>query len=259
MELKLNNKTALVMGGSSGLGFAIATELSKEGCDVTIASRNKNNLENAAAKIEEITDKKIKAAVCDVTKKTDIENLLFSFKTLDILVTNTGGPKVGSIMDLSDDDWQEGFENLLLSVVRLYRLVLPIMRRNNYGRIINIVSSSVREPIPNLLLSNSLRPAIVSLAKAVSSEVADNNITINNIAPGFIDTVRLGTLAEDLAKEGKKTKEQVFASFENQIPMKRIGTPQELAGLVVFLASEKASYITGTTIMVDGGRVRGVF
>jgi 3-oxoacyl-[acyl-carrier protein] reductase len=186
------------------------------------------------------------------------DEALRHYGRIDVLVTNNGGPRAGYFDDLSDEDWQQAHELTLMSAVRLIRAVLPAMRLQQWGRIINITSVSVKQPIDNLLLSNVYRAGVVGLAKTLSQQVAGDGITINNVAPGYTRTDRVLELAESQARAGDKTVEQILAERTAAWPMKRMGEPEELAALVAFLASERASYITGTTIQVDGGYVVGL-
>ena len=172
---------------------------------------------------------------------------------VDILVNNTGGPKAGFFDDLSDVDWISTFENTFLSAVRMTRAVLPSMKRNRWGRIVNISSVSAKQPIDNLILSNGIRMSVHGWAKTLSNELASENILINNVCPGFTKTERVDDLVANQAKELDMTKEKIVESIASNIPAKRVGNPEELASLVAFLSSERSSYITGQSIAVDGG------
>jgi 3-oxoacyl-[acyl-carrier protein] reductase len=199
---------------------------------------------------------------CDLADASSIRALLEAaerrFGGVDILVTNSGGPPPGSFADLSDEQWQTATESLLFSVIRLARGVLPYMKEKRWGRIVSLVSVSVKQPIENLLLSNAIRPAVVGFAKSLSQETAPHGITVNCVAPGYTRTGRLDELAAARAKRTGSSVEGVFRAWEATIPAGRLGRPEELADLVVFLASERAGYLTGLTIPFDGGSVRGL-
>jgi 3-oxoacyl-[acyl-carrier protein] reductase len=264
MDLGLKGKVALVLAASKGLGRASAQTLASEGASVVIGSRDKEALAQAAQDIEHASGSKVLPVPVDVTKPEELEAFVAAahraFGRIDILVNNAGGPPVGTFDAFNDAQWQAAFELTLLSVVRLTRLVLPYMRTTGSGRIINIVSTSVKQPIDNLLLSNAIRPAVIGLAKSLSNELAPDNITVNNVCPGRILTDRLlaghhmqGQLAKGVSPQ------EVLDAIAQDIPLKRLGKPEELAALVAFLASEQAAYITGTTTQVDGGLVRSLF
>jgi 3-oxoacyl-[acyl-carrier protein] reductase len=197
-----------------------------------------------------------------LNKQKDIENTVASVKrefgSIDVLVNNCGGPVPGTSRELSEPKWQNAFEQVLLSVVRFCNLIVPDMIIKEWGRIINIVSISVKQPIDNLVLSNSLRMGVLGFAKSLSNEVAKYNITVNNVAPGFTLTNRLYELAVERAKREKLSHEEILAEMAKQVPMNRLALPREIASAVVFLASENAGYLTGNTIHVDGGWVKGL-
>jgi len=199
----------------------------------------------------------------DLTKKEDIENLVAEsinkFNSIDILVNNAGGPPAGFFSDMTDENWQKGVDLTLMSSVRLTREVLPYMRKNKWGRIINITSVSVKQPINELLLSNSLRLSILGWAKTLANQVAAEGILINNVCPGWTRTDRVVEIFEARANSQGTTPEKVEAGITRGIPMGRLGKPEELASLVVFLGSEMASYITGVSVQVDGGSVQGLY
>lgn len=263
MDLGLNGKVAIVGGSSKGLGFAIALGLAREGANVTICARNEDELQQAAARIRGECGTEVLALQSDLTKYEDIKRLVNEtyqqFGRIDILVNNTGGPKPGGFFDHEDANWQEAFELLLLSVVRMCREVIPYMKKQGGGRIINDTSFTVKEPLSNLLLSNVFRVGVVSLAKTLSQELAADNILVNNVCPGSFRTARMEQLLEHRAEKEGKSAAQLEAEIAEAIPLGRILSPDELANLVVFLASDKASGITGETILVDGGKLRGLF
>lgn len=263
MELGIQGKTAAVAAASGGLGRAIAEELAREGANVAICSRDATRIEQAASEITRETEAEVLAIAADVSKGTEasrfVQEATQRFGGVDILVTNAGGPSPGGFDDFDDSAWQKAFELNLLSTVRMIREALPQMQERNWGRIIVLTSTSVKAPIPNLILSNSIRAGVLGMAKSLSSEVAQFNITVNNICPGRIDTNRVRSLDESTAKRSGRSPEDVRRERESQIPMRRYGSPEELAYLATFLASEKASYITGTSIQVDGGALGNLF
>src|SRR6266487_1280129 len=264
MNLGLKGKVALVLAASKGLGRASAATLAAEGASVIIGARNRQTLETTAKDIELETGSRVLAVPTDVTREKELEIIVAAtvqeFGYIDILVNNAGGPPSGTFDTVGDEQWQSAFELNLLSAVRLVRLALPHMRQRGSGRIINIVSTSVKEPIEGLLLSNALRMAVVGLAKPLSLELAPDNITVNNVCPGrfLTDRLRHGHMIKEKIARGMSEAE-ALRSVAQDIPMGRIGKPEELAALVAFLASEQAGYITGTTIQVDGGLVRAMF
>ncbi len=262
MELGLSGKIALVVASSKGLGKAVAIGLAREGAKVVICGRHKKDLNAASDEIAQSPGTVPLAVVADVTSVKDIKRLVHAsikkFGTVHILVTNAGGPPTGEFVKLSDEQWLDAVNLTLMSTVRLIREVIPHMQKQNWGRIINITSVSVKQPIDQLLLSNAIRAAVVGMAKTLSNEVAKDNILVNNVAPGFTLTKRLEELAEGLAKQRGVSKEEVLAGYAKSTAIGRLASPEEFANLVVFLASERASYITGTTIQVDGGYVKGI-
>jgi 3-oxoacyl-[acyl-carrier protein] reductase len=257
MELGLQGKVALVTAASKGLGRASAEALAREGCDLIICSRSEAAIGEVAAAIRQETGRRVVALQADVTKKEDIDRLFAeavgTFGGIDILVSNTGGPPPGQFMDHDDAAWQAAFESLLLSAVRLSRAAIPLMRARGGGRILYITSGTVKQPIANLILSNSLRAAVTGMMKTLASEVARDGITVNCVAPGRIDTARVRSLDEDIAQRTGKSLEAVRTDWAGRIPAGRYGTPEEFADVIAFLASDRASYITGSTIVVDGG------
>jgi 3-oxoacyl-[acyl-carrier protein] reductase len=264
MDLGLKEQAALVLGASKGLGRASAAALAAEGASVTIGARNKQTLEQTAQELQRDTGSRVLAVPADVTRAEDIDALVQAtineFGRIDILVNNAGGPPFGTFEQFDDAQWQAAFELQLLSTVRLIRRVLPSMQQRGNGRIINIVSTSVKQPIEGLLLSNSLRLGVVGLAKTLSVELAPFHITVNNVCPGRIltDRLRQATNIQEKREQGM-SEEEALSDLTKDIPLGRIGKPEEVGALVAFLASQQAGYITGTTIQVDGGLVRAVF
>lgn len=262
MDLGLQGRVAAVAASSSGLGRAVAQGLAEEGARVVLCSRDETRVRTAAEEIAAATGAETLAVVADVSHEEEAHRFVREaakwWGRLDILVTNAGGPPPGTFEGLGDEEWQHAFELNLLSSVRMIREALPYMRQARWGRIINITSTSVKAPIPNLLLSNAIRAGVVGMAKTLSLEVAADNILVNNICPGRLDTDRVRSLDEDRAHRSGKSVEEAKQENLSQIPLGRYGEPRELANLAVFLASDAASYITGTTIQVDGGALRNL-
>ena len=263
MDFRIKNKVALVTAASKGIGRAAAEELIKEGCKVAICSSNKENLIETAAEIKSEFGVDVFWAVCDINNVKEIENtvaeVVKEFGTIDILVNNCGGPTPGYFEDLTDEEWEYASQQVLLSVVRFTRLVLPLMKKKNWGRVINVTSLSVKQPVPNLILSNALRSAVTSFAKTISQQYGEFGITVNNVAPGFILTARLYELAQKQAEEKGVSHEDIIASMGNSNPVKKVGSPNDMGAAIAFLASERAGYITGVTLQVDGGQIKSTY
>jgi 3-oxoacyl-[acyl-carrier protein] reductase len=262
MDLGLARKTVLVCGASQGLGFAVAKELSSEGCTVIICSRDKDRIQRAAKRIEAETGGKVLAHQVDLSQTDQVVQLAklvkSAFDKIDILVNNTGGPPAGFFMDFNEQDWSRAFQGTLMSTVTLTKQLLPLMVQHNWGRVINLQSIAVKQPIDDLLLSNSIRMAVVGWAKTVANQYAKYNITINTIATGYTLTERLSDLAKKRAENENVSVETIMNRWKAKIPMQRLARPEEIAWLVTFLASEKAAYITGKTIAIDGGVVQNM-
>ncbi|HSW56753.1 MAG TPA: SDR family oxidoreductase [Ignavibacteriaceae bacterium] len=263
MDTGLKNKTVLITASSMGIGKAVAEMFAEEGCKIAISSRSKENLLSTAAELKEKYSIEPFWSVCDLNKQKDIENTFSAvsahFGNVDILVNNCGGPVPGLFQQLEEEDWNNAYEQVLLSAVRFSKLVLPGMMASNWGRIINLTSISVKQPVDNLILSNSLRAGVTGFTKSLSNEVAKFNITVNNVAPGMTLTARLYELAVVEAKEKGKSHEEILVDMAKRIPLNRLGRPEEIASVVVFLASKQASYVTGVTIQVDGGYVKSIY
>jgi 3-oxoacyl-[acyl-carrier protein] reductase len=263
MDLGLRDKVAIVMASSKGLGRACAEALATEGAWVVIGARDAGLLEKTAREIQQATGSRVLAVPTDVTRAEDMEAIVAAtvreFGRIDILVNNAGGPPAGTFDSFGDAQWQAAFELNLLSTVRLVRLVLPHMRKTGSGRIINIVSTSVKQPIDGLLLSNAIRSGVVGLAKTLSVELAPDNITVNNVCPGRILTDRLRQVysIDERVRQGA-SEETILKEMAQGVPMGRVGRPEELGAFVAFLASQQATYITGTTTQIDGGLVRSL-
>jgi len=262
MDLGIKDRVALVAAGSKGIGFAVAFELAREGARVFLCSRDEKRASEAAQKIHAETGATVAGIGADVTDERAVEHFVNLARErsgrIDILVTNAGGPPTSSFAESELDAFRKAFELNALSAIRLAKLVMPGMRAQKWGRVVNITSISAKQPIDGLLYSNTVRAALTGWAKTVSNEVAADNVTVNNVAPGYTLTGRQDELAEARSKALGKSKEEIIASWATQGPMGRIGQPDEIAAAVVFLASERASYITGVTLQVDGGWVRGL-
>jgi len=253
MDLGLKNKTAFVAASSQGLGKAVATELALEGAKVIINGRKKETLEQTKTEIENKCKIEVIAIVGDLSIAEERDNViqqaLKHYSTIDILVTNTGGPPSGKFENFVLKDWDNAYQNLLASTVGLINGFLPGMKKQNWGRIISITSMAVKQPVNNLILSNSIRASVVGLIKTLSNEVGLNNITVNNVMPGYTETERLTKLIANNA---------AFTNAKSEVPMGRFGKPEEFAAAIAFLASERASYITGQSIAIDGGWIKSL-
>lgn len=261
MDLNLQGKVALVVASSQGLGKAIATQLVAEGAHVMLTSRDEEKLEAVKQELEQIGKGKVAYHRADVTNVDDIKSLVAAthdtFGKIDILINNAGGPPGGNFEQFSDEDWQKAFELNLLSYIRVIREVLPDLKKEG-GRIINIASSSIKIPIPGLILSNTFRTGIIGLAKSLAEELAPYNILVNTVAPGRIATDRVAFLDDLKAKKLGSTREQIEEQSKKTIPLGRYGTPEEFAKVVTFLVSDASTYITGSALLVDGGMVKSI-
>jgi len=262
MNFGLEERVALVAAGSRGLGFASARALAREGASVALFSRNQGAAETAARKIADETGVRTLGFAADVTAPADlqraVETTVSRLGRLDVLVTNAGGPAPGTFRSVDDAAWQRAFELNLLSAVRLIRAALPHLEQSGRGRVLLLSSITVRQPIDVLILSNSVRIGIAGLSKSLANELASARITVNQVCPGRIATDRVRELDEARARTTGASLDQVRRDAEQAIPLGRYGEPDEFAAVVAFLASEQAGYITGATVMVDGGATRGV-
>lgn len=264
MDLGLKDKVVLVAASSKGLGYGIAKQAALEGAKVSIGSRSAKNVEEAAKRLKsEVPGATVLVSSLDVADPVSIESwvskTLKEFGTIDKLVVNGGGPPPGTFDDIDDITWHTGYENTLMSAVRLIREVLPEMRRKQSGSILTVTSSSVKEPIDNLLLSNVFRSGVTSLVKSLSFQVARDQIRINNLVPGFFDTERLLDLDLRNSREWRLSLENVRKINFDNIPMGRYGDPDEFGKAAVFLLSDAASYVSGETFVIDGGKMRTVW
>jgi 3-oxoacyl-[acyl-carrier protein] reductase len=263
VDFGLRGKIALVAASSRGLGRAIAEELAAEGCDLLLCARGRDALEATRDAIAGTTSRHVVAVAADLSIADDVrrvvEAALDAFGHVDVLVTNAGGPPTGTFESLTIADWDAAVRLTLMSAIHLTHGVLGGMLERGWGRIINITSLTVKQPQDNLILSNSIRAAVTGFGRTLANEVAKRGVTVNNVIPGYIRTDRVTSLARMNAETRGTTPEQELASAERQIPMGRMGQPRELAALVAFLASERASYITGTSMTADGGFIRALY
>ena len=263
MDLGLRDKVALVAASSRGLGYAIAHELAAEGASVAMCARDEGRLTEAAHAITSATGARVLSVAADVSKPGDISKLVAqaqsAFGRVDILVTNSGGPPPGTFDSTPPEAWAAAVEVLLTSAVELIRAVLPGMKERRFGRILNVTSITVKQPIDNLILSNALRAAVTGMARTLANEVASFGVTVNNVLPGYTRTERLTELATATASRTGGAPAGFYERLEREIPARRLGEPRELAALCAFLASERASYVTGQSIAVDGGWIKGLF
>jgi 3-oxoacyl-[acyl-carrier protein] reductase len=262
VDLGLRGKVALVSASSKGLGRAIAEELAAEGANLVVCARGEGALRETAESIRKSSGVTVVDVAADVSKQSGIDRVaktaLDQFGKVDILVTNSGGPPSGVFESLTPEMWDAATRLLLTSAVGLAGAVLPGMKERRWGRILNVTSIAVKQPIEGLMLSNSLRAAVTGFARTLASEVAPFNVTVNNLMPGYTRTDRIEQLARATGGRSGNSVTDMFAKWEKEIPMGRLGEPRELAALAAFLASERASYITGSSIAVDGGWIRSL-
>jgi len=263
MDLGLSGRVALVCGASSGLGKAVALGLAREGARLAICSRTEDKLTKAADDIRKETSAEVLAVRADVSVPAEVKDLIKKttdhYRKLEILVTNAGGPPFGHFEDLPEDVWEKALRLNLLSTLNLCREAVPHMKAGHWGRIINITSFVAKQPTDGLILSNMTRPAVLGLSKSLSNELATHNILVNSVCPGAFETERHLDLSRKRAQQEGMPLEEYIKSRAKDIPLKRNGRPEEFANLVVFLASDRASYITGTAIQIDGGVIRSLY
>ncbi|GLJ03090.1 3-oxoacyl-ACP reductase [Bacillus pumilus] len=261
MDVKLTGKKALVAASSQGIGKAIAFALAKEGADVMLSGRHEQTLKETVNELSPFAKGKLTYQVCDVSDASQIKALVQAAagdeQRLDILVNNTGGPKTGTLDTLTDEDWIESFQLHLLSYIRLLKEALPYLKKRG-ARVLNIASMSVKEPIPGLMLSNTFRPAIAGWTKTAAQELAKDGILINTLAPGKIETDRVKQLEKHRAQRENRTVEEIKAQAEQAIPLGRYGQPEEFAAYAAFLLSEANTYMTGQTLIIDGGLTKSL-
>lgn len=259
MDLELKNRVAMIAAASKGLGKACALALAQEGCRVSISARNAENLEKASDEIS--AHGEVLAVTGDISSARDIGNwyrqTIDRFEHVDILVTNTGGPPVRRFMDLSDEQWLAGVESTLMNVVRLSKLVIPGMQAKQWGRIIHLTSLVAKQPVDELTISSTLRAGLSGLTKTMANQLGPDKITVNAILTGHILTDRQYAIADVRVSERNITYDQYFAQAAAEIPLRRLGEPREIGEVVAFLASARASYISGVSLQIDGGLIRG--
>lgn len=262
MDLGLGDKVALVAAASRGLGYAIASELAAEGAAIVICARDEARLTQAARAIATASGAKVVPVAADVAdpaaRASLVEKALLAFGRVDVLVTNSGGPPPGTFESTPPEAWRAAADVVLTSAVELIRALLPGMKERRFGRVLNVTSITVKQPVENLILSNAFRAAVTGMAKTLASEVAPFGITVNNLLPGYTRTERLVELAEASSARAGGTPADFYQKLHADIPAGRLGEPRELAALCAFLASERAAYVTGQSIAVDGGWTRGL-
>lgn len=262
MDLELKGRVAIVTGSSRGIGKAIAYGLAMEGAQVAICARNIDPLIDTARDITTSTGTEVLPVRVDLKEKEDIrlmvERTVGKFNRIDILVNNTGGPLSKPFIETSEEDWHSSVDSLLMSVITCCKEVIPYMKKNGWGRIINMTSFAAKQPAENLILSNTVRAGILGLTKTLSNELAVDGILVNAICPGWTKTRRIEELAKSIAEKTGKNYEEIIADWARKITLKRLANPEEIANLVVFLASNKATYITGTVLQVDGGYIKSL-
>ncbi len=261
MQINLKNKKALVGGASAGIGKAIAEQLAESGASVTLLSHSEQKLKTIVSQLPTDQGQKHQYLVVDFNDFEGYKKLIsayFEHNSVDILVNNTQGPPAGTALEKDANDYQEAFDLLFKVVVFTTELALKNMRKNKWGRIINVASVSVREPLPYLVLSNSIRAAVVTWAKSLAIEIGKDQITVNSVLTGYFDTQRIANLNAKKAKDQGVDEAEVLKEMEAKVPVGRIGDPREYGYLVAFLASEQAAYITGTQIPIDGGLLKGM-
>jgi 3-oxoacyl-[acyl-carrier protein] reductase len=262
MDLGLKNRVALVAASSQGIGLATAAAFAAEGCRVAMCARNPQTLQAAAEKITKQYSAEVLAEAFDVTDSAAVSRFVAEvagkFGAVDICVTNAGGPPAKGFLAASLDDWRRALEANFLSAVYFARDVIPHMQRKHWGRFITITSITTKQPVADLVLSNSVRTAVVGLVKSLANEFGKDGILVNNVGPGFTATERLKELAKARASASGKTEQELFESWAADTALKRLGEPREIAETIVWLASERASYLTGQTILVDGGTYKGL-
>jgi 3-oxoacyl-[acyl-carrier protein] reductase len=257
MDLNLRGKNALVCGGSSGIGKAAAIELSRLGANVTLLARNSASLTDALSELQHEPGQDHDFIIADTTNHQDLHQKitgLVTFKKIHILINNTGGPPAGAILDANPDAFRQAFEQHLLAYHLIAQVVVPGMKSEAFGRIINVISTSVKQPLHGLGVSNTIRAAVANWSKTLANELAPFQITVNNVLPGATETDRLHAIVSNKATKQGKSEDDIKAEMLAEIPMKRFGKPEEIGAAVAFLATPAAAYITGTQITVDGGR-----
>jgi 3-oxoacyl-[acyl-carrier protein] reductase len=262
VDLGLKNKIAIIAGSSEGMGRAAAEAFAAAGANVALCARTEKKLDAAAEAIRKAHKVEVLAQLVDVTDFVAVENFVGAvakkFGRIDICVANAGGPPPKNFLSISMDEWHKAVDLSFLSVVAFAKAVIPHMQKNRWGRFVTITSTSVRQPIPDLILSSAVRPAVVGLVKSLAIEFGKDGITVNNVAPGYTATERLKELAEVRALAAGISEQQIYEKWASDIPIRRLAKPEEIADTIVWLASDRAASITGQTILVDGGNYRGM-
>jgi len=262
MELGLKTRVALIAASSQGIGLATAEAFAAEGCRIAMCSRNNQTLQAAAEKIRKYHNAEVLAEALDVTDPAAVTRFVAAvvakFGAVDICVTNAGGPPAKGFLAATLDDWQSAIAANFLSTVYLAREVIPHMQRNRWGRIITITSITTKQPVTDLVLSNAVRAAVVGLVKSLANEFGKDGILVNNVAPGFTATDRLKELAKSRSAASGKNEQEIFDAWAADAPLKRLGEPREVAETIVWLASDRAAYVSGQTVLVDGGMYKGL-
>lgn len=262
MNLGIKDRVALVAASSQGIGRATAEAFAAEGCRIAMCARNPSTLEAAAEKIRKEHDANVYAKALDVTDPEAVKHFVASVAdrlgSVDICVTNAGGPPAKGFLAATLEDWHHAIDANFLSTVYFAREVIPYMQKKKWGRIITVTSITTKQPVADLVLSNAVRAAVVGLVKSLANEFGKDGILVNNVGPGFTATDRLKELAAAGAKSSGKSEQEFFERWAADAPLKRVGEPREIAETIVWLASERASYITGQTVLVDGGMYKGL-
>lgn len=262
MNLDLVGKTAIVSGSTQGIGKAAALELAKMGASIVLIARNEEKLKETVAELDTAQNQNHTYLVADFSKPENLRSALSNYISnggkASILINNTGGPKGGAIKDAPVEEFLAAFNQHLICNHILVQALYPLMKENGYGRIINIISTSVKQPLPNLGVSNTIRGAVANWSKTLANELGGFGITVNNVLPGATNTSRLQSIAQVKADQFNETVDDVFAEMASESPMKRIAQPEEVAAAIAFLASPAASYINGINVPVDGGRTKSL-
>jgi 3-oxoacyl-[acyl-carrier protein] reductase len=262
METGLRNRVAIVAASSQGIGFATAEAFAAEGARVAMCARNPETLQTAADKIRQQHNAEVFAQPLDVTDPNAVhrfvESVVSQFGSADVCVTNAGGPPAKGFLATSTQDWHKAIDQNLMSTIYFAREVIPQMQKKHWGRIITITSITTKQPVPDLILSNAVRAAVVGLVKSLATEFGQDGILVNNVGPGFTATDRLKELAKARSAASGKSEKEIFDGWAADSPLRRIGEPREVAETILWLASERASFITGQTILVDGGAYKGL-
>ncbi|MGB8013777.1 MAG: SDR family oxidoreductase [Terriglobales bacterium] len=262
MDTGLSNRVAIVAASSQGIGRAAAQAFAAEGCRVAMCARNQPVLRQAAEKIQQRYNVPVLAEAFDVTDaeavRDFVKSVVVRFGSVDICVTNAGGPPAKGFLATTQDDWRKALDQNFLSTVHFAQQVIPHMQAKRWGRIITITSITTRQPVPDLVLSNAVRTAVVGLVKSLANEFGKDGILANNVAPGYTATDRLKQLAKSRSAATQQSEKDIYDNWAADSPLKRVGQPEEVADAIVWLASERASFISGQTILVDGGAYKGL-